>query len=209
MPRGLPFRLFVLGGFISFLPKDVINCISSILYLFYKPPSLYPLSVEFKKEYKFLRSTTPSEILRPFGIVVGKDGDIVVADYASHQIHIFSPSGKHIRSTGSKGVNEGSFVNPWGIAVDGELNIFVCDHGCSRIQVFNHQLEFLYSFRSKASPSAIAISKQGRVLITQSNHSVAITTSTGSSLKQFGTKGDKPGQFYFPFVFFFFLVNLF
>ena len=70
---------------------------------------------------------TIGRVVEPWGVAINQRGEVVVADYDGHCISVFSPSGKKLRSFGTRGSAAGEMVYPRGVTVDGEQNILVVD----------------------------------------------------------------------------------
>jgi tripartite motif-containing protein 2/3/tripartite motif-containing protein 71 len=91
--------------------------------------------------------TTPAlsigGIEKPWGVAITRSGEIVVSDFARHCVCVFGPSGKKLRTFGSRGTGLGRFNEPRGVTVDGEGNILVADCRNHRIQKFTAEGQFL------------------------------------------------------------------
>ncbi|MCZ8161124.1 MAG: 6-bladed beta-propeller, partial [Microcystis sp. LE19-196.1B] len=59
----------------------------------------------------------------PFGLAVGSDGNIYVADSANNRVQVFNSRGVFQSAFGSGGRGNGQFATPSGIAVDSGGNI--------------------------------------------------------------------------------------
>ena len=84
---------------------------------------------------------TQASFHSPYGVAVDGDGNIIVADYASHRIRKISPDGSvsALAGRGSAGHADGhgtqaSFDSPCDVVVDGDGNIIVADYGYQRIR---------------------------------------------------------------------------
>jgi DNA-binding beta-propeller fold protein YncE len=93
------------------------------------------------------------EFCEPWGIAVGPDGNVFVADTWNHRVQVFSPEGAFLGKFGIFGQSAGSistepsqFYGPRDVAVDDSGNIYVSDTGNKRIQVFGPDYGHLYSF---------------------------------------------------------------
>ena len=71
---------------------------------------------------------------RPWGVVVDKKEQLIVAERGSHCISVYDKEGKKVRSFGSWGTKEGQFSCPRGVAVTNDGHILVTD---------NHRLQKL------------------------------------------------------------------
>lgn len=69
-------------------------------------------------------------------VEVAPSGEVIVADYASHRICVFSADGcTLLRAWGTYGVADGQFNNPTALALAGN-KLFVLDNSSPRVQVF-------------------------------------------------------------------------
>ena len=59
-----------------------------------------------------------SGIQYPTHIATGQNGEIVVASYMSHQVHVYNRVYQPLCTFGSNGLIDGQFICPSGIAVD-------------------------------------------------------------------------------------------
>ena len=74
------------------------------------------------------------ELLRPAGIAVEKNGNVIVVDSGNNRLQVFTPEGKFIGKCGGPGKGPGEFNQPWGITLDKDGNIYVADWKNHRIQ---------------------------------------------------------------------------
>jgi predicted membrane-bound mannosyltransferase/sugar lactone lactonase YvrE len=81
----------------------------------------------------------PGTFNEPWGIAVGPDGSVYVADTWNHRIQKFDANGKFLLTWGHEGQGD-QFDALWGpraVAVDGAGRVFVADTGNKRIAVFD------------------------------------------------------------------------
>ena len=68
-----------------------------------------------------------SGLCHPRGVVITKNGDIVVAENSAHRITILNKEGKKLRSFGTEGTEEGKFTFPRSVAISHDGHILVTD----------------------------------------------------------------------------------
>ena len=75
---------------------------------------------------------------RPTDVAWDAQGNIYVADgYGNARVAKYEPSGRYIKSWGSRGSENGQFNIVHGIAIDAQGNVYVGDEGNKRVQVFD------------------------------------------------------------------------
>ena len=95
---------------------------------------------------------------RPTDVAWDQAGNIYVADgFGNARIAKYEPSGRYIKSWGSRGSAQGQFDTPHGIAIDSQGNVYVADAGNKRIQVFDGDGTFKTQFAEVGTPTAICI----------------------------------------------------
>ncbi len=151
-----------------------------------------------------------SGFIYPSDVTVGAKGQIYIVDGVNNKVKIFDSEGAYLSSFGSKGKGNGQFNSPVGIDSRKDGTIFVADSGNQRIQAFDPAGRFLFNFtvRVKDStgqpdPTDVVLDESTNrcYVVDNDNHRILVYTGNGSSLlDQWGTRGEKPGEFQFPFL---------
>ena len=96
--------------------------------------------------------------VRPTDVAWDAAGNIYVADgYGNASIAKYEPTGKYIKSWGSRGTDPGQFNVVHGIAIDAQGNVYVADEGNRRVQVFDGNGTFKKQFLNVGTPTALCI----------------------------------------------------
>lgn len=121
----------------------------------------------------------------PMGIVVKKNGDVIVTEYENHRLKIFSQENLgESKTLGTRGVGSGKFFCPRGVALDQNDNILVADSQNHRIQVVSSTGESLGTFGMIGSdpgcldnPYDVAMDASGNIIVADAkNHRLQIFT---------------------------------
>ena len=139
----------------------------------------------------------------PFGVTINKNAEVIITEYEPHRVSVFTPTGKKLRSFGSRGSSQGQFESPSGVAVDGDGNIFVADLDNHRIQKFTAEGKFLAAVGTKGSgrlrfdsPHDIAFNTSNKkVYVTDQTQCVQVLNSDLTYSSTFGKQGSGKKQF--------------
>lgn len=106
----------------------------------------------------------------PWGLAVGPEGSVYIADTWNHRIQKFSPEGEFITMWGYFGQAErpDAFWGPRDVVVDPEGRVIISDTGNKRIVVFGPDGEFISEFGEEGfapgqfyEPVGLALDKDG------------------------------------------------
>ncbi|KAL9971911.1 hypothetical protein ACROYT_G018133 [Oculina patagonica] len=121
----------------------------------------------------------------PMGIVVKKNGDVIVTEYENHRLKIFSQENLgESKIIGARGVGAGKFACPRGVALDHNDNILVADSQNHRIQVVSSIGEPLGTFGMIGSdpgcldtPYDVVMDASGNIIVADAkNHRLQVFT---------------------------------
>lgn len=148
----------------------------------------YPFSVAVTSKSRYVVSdpainkvtviNTDGSLHRRFGtrskfcfyLTVNRRDEIILSDWYSHCVKVFSPNGQLLRKVGCRGTDNGQLLIPLGVVTDMRGNILVLDCKCSRLSMFAPDGRFVKQLISKDDGvefvRALALSKEGRLVIT-------------------------------------------
>jgi DNA-binding beta-propeller fold protein YncE len=134
----------------------------------------------------------------PWGVAVGRDGTVAVADTWNHRVQVFNAQGQLVRAFGRyeqvKPGDAGSADGFWGprdIAIDASGSIYVADTGNKRIRVYDVNGTLIRSIGTPGAgagqlnePVGLAIdSNAGRIYVADSwNKRIQVFTTDGSPI---------------------------
>ena len=140
----------------------------------------------------------------PWGVAINQREEVVVTEGSGHCVSVFSPSGKKLRSFGTRGSDQGQLRDPYGVTVDGKGNILVADCFNQRIQMFTAEGQFLAAVGTKGSgplqfsyPTDIVFNMSNNkvYVVDNGNHRVQVLNFDLTFSSTFGEKGSGIGQF--------------
>lgn len=154
--------------------------------------------------------------LGPYGLSVGPDGLIYVADTWNHRIVVVNPDGQVVRTFGEFGNNEdapdpnlnvGTFYGPRDVVVYND-EIYVTDTGNERVQVFGLDGSVRRAWGGTGpapdqliEPVGLAISADGRVYVADSgNGRISVFSTDGAPITQWTVDSWLNSQFFEPYL---------
>ena len=153
----------------------------------------------FDEQRKHIRSfgqqrSGNGQLNYPAGIAVDADGLVYVCNNGNHRIEMFRMDGTFVKQFGV-----GHLSYPWGVTVNNK-QVYVADTGNHRISIFTLEGQLIRTIGSQGSgpgqfdcPSAVAISPDGDMYITDYNHRVQVFSPDGVFQREFGK-----GQLHWP-----------
>ena len=134
------------------------------------------------------------------------DGSFYVAEPFNQRIQHFGADRTFLGAWGSRGRDDGQFLNPYGIAIAPDGNVYVIDDDRGDIQVFDPDGTYLFTIGERGSdpgqlsaPGSVAIDADGNVWVADyGNHRVQQFAADGTFVMTFGEFGREEGQFIGP-----------
>ncbi len=143
---------------------------------------------------------------KPEGLVILKDGRVVVCDTHYHRVVWFDAHGNWLQNIGQNGTSAGDFIYPVGICKDADENLYVCEYGGNdRVQKFTRDGKWLASFGGFGTepgqfqrPSGLAW-RDGKIFVADAiNNRVLIFSDAGKYVGLLGEM-DRPLNFELPY----------
>ena len=149
-----------------------------------------------------------SGLNRPWGVVITKNEDIVVAECGAHCITILNKEGKKVKSFETKGTKDGQFTHPRGVAISQDGHILVTDN--HRLQKLTFEGDCVKSVGSSETgngplqfngPIGITVHPTtGQIFIADTNnHRIQVLNKDLTYSHSFGKRGSSPEQFNYPY----------
>ena len=138
--------------------------------------------------------TAEPKMSQPYGIAVGPDRKVYVADTFGGTVHVYDLEKS---AYSSFKVDGDSLV---GMAVIGN-RIFVTDSASGRLLCVDNKGRVQWTLGPRqgfARPTGLAAAGNRLYVVDTLKHQVVIVGVTGVVIGRFGTRGDGPGQFNFP-----------
>jgi len=172
--------------------------------------------VVYDKDGKYLRAIGGSDFFdRPSGVAVSPDGSKIYVvdtggvDSDNHHMFIFDAfTGEHLKTVGSRGVENGQFNLPLQVSTGPDGTVYVVDGGNFRVQAFypDGTFKMAYGAIGRRSgqfsrPKGIAADKEGNTYVVDAAFgNFQIFNAKGQLLLYVGDRGfeGKPGEYMLP-----------
>ena len=143
-----------------------------------------------------------TQLMKPYGVAVAKDGRVFVTDTVARRVFVFDPVAKSVKFVGENGT--GKVVKPIGVAVDDAGMVFVADATLKRVFGYGPDGRMAIAIGHDGelqNPSGLAIDRQRQVLYVadaKKHQVLCYSSADGSFLRTIGKRGVEPGEFNFP-----------
>ena len=120
--------------------------------------------------FNLLRQWGTNSLASPYGVAVGPDALIYVADSGNNRIQVFDSAGNYVRQWGQLGSAGGEFNGVYDVAVGPDGTVYAADHENIRVQRFAATGEFIRQYQTTGSwnPKAISVAPDGLVFAADS-----------------------------------------
>jgi DNA-binding beta-propeller fold protein YncE len=164
--------------------------------------------VVFGKNNEFIRAYGDKNLFdKPLDVAV-YGSSVYVIDFNKHQLFVLNKdTGKHVKTIGEGGVEDGMFYKPTHVTVDHTGNIFVNDAFNFRVQKFDPDGKFIKSYGSLgdglgnfARPKGLDMDREGHLYVADAAfQNVQIFDEENAELLlYFGGPGKGLGNMYLP-----------
>jgi len=164
--------------------------------------------VVFGKNNEFIKAYGDKNLFdKPLDVAV-YGNSVYVIDFNKHQLFVLDKdTGKHVKTIGGGGVEEGLFYKPTHVVVDHAGNIFVDDAFNFRVQKFDPDGKFIKSYGSLgdtlgsfARPKGLDTDREGNLYVvdTAFQNVQIFDEEDGQLLLFFGGAGSGPGNMHLP-----------
>ena len=156
---------------------------------------------------------TPVQEIRglnwPYCIAINSDSELIVSEFDSHKISVYTRRGEKKHEFGSEGKGKGEFTHPTGVAVDkSDGCIFVADSENNRIQKFTRAGHFMKLVGGPMSgsgpmqfndPIGLKLNNNKLYVCDSHNHRIQVFDTELNYITSIGGgEGSGPGQFNWP-----------
>lgn len=154
----------------------------------------------FKKAVSFLfGEEAEPHLVRPYGLFIGTQDKIWIADPELQVVHLFDFHTHHYRQFFK--IPGGRLKSPIGVVADSEDNIYVTDSELGHLFQYSLSGGFVKMWESRFTrPTGLSIDLRRKVLylVDTGEHHILAFNLKGEKLFEFGKRGDGDGEFNFP-----------
>lgn len=166
---------------------------------------------KFNPNGEFVRfwQMTQTDLGKPKGMGIDRDGNIMVVEPHYNCVNHFSPEGKLLRKWGVPGLDPGHLNFPRDVESDGSDSLFVCEYNpVNRVQRFDADSKTLEAHWGGlgdgpgrfSRPEGLAIDHEGNLWVADScNHRIQKFTPDGKFLLSLGKAGTAQGEMSYPY----------
>lgn len=143
-----------------------------------------------------------SALMQPFSLAVDSTGRLIIADIGAAEVKIFDLKKRSIKRI--RGLKGKQFGSPVGVTVDRDDNIYVCDSGAGRVVKFSPSGKLLGFIGGEEGAfkraAGIAFNPaDGLVYVVDGLRPRVFAYQTdGKLVREFGQKGNEPGELNLP-----------
>ena len=149
---------------------------------------------------------TKEKFITPYGVDIGPDGKIYVADSNGFKVVVLDENGNFLLEFGSKGTGAGQFKFPRGIDVDTDGSIWVADSSNDNVQHFSATGAYLGTLATKGTALGKVVQPFG---VESDGHYIYVADTNNNRIEvwndyltapgytfatSFGTRGSGLGQ---------------
>jgi len=129
----------------------------------------------YDMEFNLLAQWGTNSLASPYGVALGGDGLIYIADTGNRRIQVFDRQGNFVRQWGQSGSAGGEFNGLYDVAVGPDSTVCAADFSNTRVQRFKATGEFIGQFQGGGyynwNPKKLAVSADGLVCVVDSGAS--------------------------------------
>ncbi|MEK6776808.1 MAG: 6-bladed beta-propeller [bacterium] len=148
---------------------------------------------------ELMTGKTLREMVRPYGLTVDADENLLIADPGAHVVHIYHlPDGRYRYLPQRK--DPVVLLSPIDLDVDGDGRIYVTDSAAGKVYIFNREGRYEKSLGNFLRPTGLAVNqtlKRVYVIDTQ-GQSIRVYHTSGEHLFDFGGRGTGQKEFNYP-----------
>jgi DNA-binding beta-propeller fold protein YncE len=142
---------------------------------------------------------TRREMVRPYGLTLDADENLMIADPGAHVVHIYHlPDGKYRYLPLKK--DPVVLLTPIDLDVDRDGRIYVTDSAGGKVYVFNREGRYEKSLGDFLRPTGLAVNQtlQRVYVIDTQGQSIRVYHTSGEHLFDFGVRGTRQKEFNYP-----------